>query len=127
VSAPDFYLASSESYSMGVPRCCWRVRRLASQWRDDLLVTRINPSLWINPSQWRTDNDLPSRYLDVVLIAPRFKGSSLFPISEWPMYIHVALPLFDDLEHCDKIQSKVVSLAWAELYRTEEDARVKAI
>ena len=42
---PDFYLASSDAYSLEEPRACFRIGRLKSNSRDDLLLVRITPPL----------------------------------------------------------------------------------
>lgn len=120
--APDFYLASTEGYEMEEPRCCWRVRRLATANRDDLLLVKIDPPLSGQKC------GLGERDIDLVLVATRHQGSSLFPIAEWPVYVHVARPLVDDPELREKFQEdQFEAIAWAELYRTEADARLKVM
>lgn len=121
--APDFYLASSDvtpDSDLARPRRCWRLRRLATDTRDDLLLVRIAPPL---PGQ---AFGLGDREIDQLLLAARHKGFSLFPISTWPVYVHVARPLVDDIEFRDKLNTRELhSFAWAELYPTEEAARLK--
>jgi hypothetical protein len=116
---PDFYLASSEGYDMDKPRRCWRVKRIATRDRDDLLVVKIDPPLL--GQKYGTG----SRDLDVVVLAARHQGASLFPVTEWPTAVHVARPLVDPAllnvlapEHLDLI-------AWAEIYPSDERARRK--
>ena len=122
MSEPDFYLASTDSYELGAPRRCWRVKRLATDNRNDLLLIRIEPPL-IGQKY-----GLGPRDIDLVLVAPRHQGGSLFPINEWPLYVHVARPLIENPEDRDALLSnEFESIAWAELYRTEEDARLKAM
>lgn len=122
---PDFYLASvegSESSELKEPRCCWRIKRLATDSRDDLLLIRIAPPL-IGQSY-----GLGGRDIDLVLIAPRYQGQTLFPVSEWPAFVHVARPLIDDIENRDHLRDDEYELiVWAELYRTEKDALLKAM
>ncbi len=68
------------------------------------------------------------RNIDLVLVTPRHQGASLFPINEWPLYVHVARPLIENPEDRDVLrENEFESIAWAELYRTEEGARLKAI
>jgi hypothetical protein len=63
-----------------------------------------------------------------VLVAVRHQGASLFPINEWPVFVHVARPLIDSPELREKLRDDELELiAWGALYRTEEDARVKAV
>ncbi len=117
---PDFYLASTEGYELEEPRRCWRVRRLTTANRDDLLLVKIDPPLL------GQKYGLQGRDIDLVIVATRHQGSSLFPITEWPVYVHVARLLDNDSEVPDKLrEGQFQSIAWAELYRTEEDARLK--
>jgi hypothetical protein len=118
---PDFYLASTEGYGMEEPRRCWRMRRIATNKRDDLLLVRIDPPLL------GQQYGLQGRDVEQVLVATRHKGGSLFPVTQWPVYVHVARPLVD-ITGLDKIQSnQLESIAWAELYQTEQDARLKVM
>jgi hypothetical protein len=119
-ASPDFYLASSEGYDMEEPRQCWRIKRVATEKRDDLLLVKISPPL-IGQKFGLGDKDI-----DQVFVAPRHVGASLFPINEWPLFVHVARPLIDEPENYCKIrQCDIESIAWAELYETQEDARAK--
>ena len=122
MSTPDFYLASSEGYNMEEPRRCWRVRRVATPGRDDFLLVKIDPPL-IGQNYGLGDRDV-----DLVLIATRHVGSSLFPINEWPIFVHVARPLIENPELHDRLRDDQFQLiAWAALYQTEEKARLKAM
>ena len=117
--APDCYLASTEGYGLEEPRACWRIKRLATTRRKDLLLMRICPPLPRNSYGLEKD-------IDLILVAPRHQGSSLFRINRWPVYVHVARFLIDDPEVCEGLQDgDFKSIAWGELYRTEEDARLK--
>jgi hypothetical protein len=91
-------LASTEGYDMEKPRRCWRVRRLAMAKRDDLLWLKIDPPL-LGQTYGLGECDI-----NLVLVATRHQGSSLFPIAEWPVYVHVARPLVDHPELLDKLQ-----------------------
>lgn len=121
MSEPDFYLASTEGYGMEEPRRCWRVKRLATSQRDDLLLARIEPPLI------GQHYGLGGRDIELVLLAPRHKGASLFPVDRWPIYVHVARPLVADPEAREYLEpTDMEEVAWAELYRTEDDARRKS-
>ena len=119
---PDFYLASTESSMLSAPRRCWRLKRLGSAKRNDLLLVRIAPRL---PA---VRDVAPGADMSLVLLATRYVGNSLFPINRWPMEVHVAVPLVGDPQHRETIAAdEFKSVAWAELYRTEEDALRKGI
>ncbi len=115
---PDFFLASTEGYDLEEPRACKRLRRVRSDHRDDLLLVTCEPPL-IGQKY-----GLGGRDIDTLLIATRHVGPSLFPITEWPVYVHVARLLVEGPEHRDLIHDdEFQSIAWAELYRTADDAR----
>ena len=69
-SAPDFYMASSEGY-MEEPRRCWRVKRLGTENRDDILLVKVEPPIL------GQEDGLSILLLDLVLVATRHQGSSL--------------------------------------------------
>lgn len=118
---PDFYIASSDGHGMEEPRKAFRIKRLSSDTRDDLLLIRIDPPL------------MGQRYgsggrdIEYIIIATRNVGATLFPIREWPVDVNVSKPLVDDIGERDHLLGhEYKDLAWAELYRTEEDARLKS-
>lgn len=115
---PDFFLASTEGYGFDVPRACYRVRRVAGRApADDYLVVRIDPPL-DGQSFGRGEHDL-----DKVVLATRHQGATLFPVSEWPTYVHVAR-LLGPAEKKDRLEAgDLDSIGWGELYRTEAEAR----
>ena len=78
---PDFYLASTEGYDLQFPRRCWRIRPLATEHRDDLLLVRISPDIGYG-------NNRHER----VVLASRHLGVSVLDIDRWPAYVHVAVP-----------------------------------
>ena len=109
---------------MEEPRSCWRIKRLATHERKDLLLVKIDPPL---PG---IKYGVEGRNIELVLIATRHRDGSLFPVTRWPVYVHVARPLIpdEDLELRDELgEDEFRSMAWAELYRTEEDARLKVM
>jgi len=66
--------------------------------------------------------------IDIVLLATRHKGASLFPITQWPVSVHVLHSLINNLEDRDSLQKgEFRNIAWAELYKTEGDARKKSL
>src|SRR5579862_4007493 len=111
---PDFYLASSEGYGIESPRKAWRLKRMRSNFRQDLLLIEIDPPL-IGQNYGRGEHDVYQ-----VLVATRHKGASLFPINAWPVFVDVLLPQIDSVEDKEEIHpSEYRNIAWAALYQTE--------
>ena len=122
MDTPDFFIASSEGYRLEEPRECKRIRRLRSDSRDDLLVIKIEPPLIGQPYGLGDGN------IYTLLLATRAAGDSLFPIKKWPVPVLVARLLVDVPEERNQIRDNELELiAWAELYKTRENAREKAI
>jgi hypothetical protein len=110
----DFFLASNEGYDLETPRACVRVRRVEGRKEDAFLVVQIAPPL-------RVKNRLQG--WSEVVVAARHHGASLFPVSEWPLAVFIAVPANGgfDAERFDDADLEVV--AWGELYPSEDDAK----
>jgi len=121
MTRPDFFLASLEGYGMEAPRRGFRIRRLCGDHRDDYLLARIEPPVLGQPF------GLGANDIDHVILASRHVGESLFPIERWPVFVHVARPLVPiegrDVLHDDEMES----IAWAEIYQTEDEARTNTL
>lgn len=117
----DCYLTSSEGYGLETPRRCVPIRRLRGQVRDDYLLAFIDPPI-IGQSY-----GLGSRDIDQVILATRHQGASLFPIVNWPVYVHVAYLLLSPKGNSVINDDEIKLIAWAELYPTEQSARNKSI
>jgi hypothetical protein len=119
---PDSYLASKDSYNVEAPRRVWRLKRLCGPGSSDWLLARIDPPIV------EQESGSVARKISIVLLATRHNGTSLFPITQWPVSVHVARPLLEDLETRDTLhKGEFRSIAWAELYKTEEDAHKKSL
>jgi len=115
----DFYLSSSEGYGLETPRACYRVRSLGGRSTDDYLLVRIDPPIIGQPY------GLGGKDIDMVILANRHSGTSLFPVSEWPLSVHVAR-IVNKLDQKQTIEENdIESIVWAEIYKTEEDAKEK--
>src|SRR5262249_59946606 len=78
----DFFLVSSEGYRWGEPRRCSLIRRLRDERRSDLMLVRIDPPIF------GQEFGLGAQDVNVLILAPRLEGYSLFPISNWPCPVH---------------------------------------
>ena len=116
-----FYLASTEGCNLERPRRCLPIKRLRGEDRDDYLLVSLDPPLYVEAS------DVGGMELDQVIIATRHRGESLFLVTGWPVYVHVAR-LLVPFRGQDAVQNgEMESLAWAELYQTETAAREKML
>lgn len=117
---PDFYLSSTDYCNVAMPRRVWCLKRMSGLGRNDLLLARVDPPIMDDP------NDAGRRSINIVVLATRHVGSSLFPVRPWPVSVHVLHPLIDNVEARDKLtKDEVRNIAWAELYKTEEEAQRK--
>ena len=120
--APDFYMASTESLVIPDARACWRVARLRTKKASDLLVITVDPPIPGEP--YGAD-----RPMDLVIVATRLEGDSLFPINTFPaqfLPVYVARLKTDDWRQKDVLETRDYELIdWAELYPSEREARAK--
>lgn len=108
---PRYLLTSTESKLLAPPRICRFLRRLRTNSRDDLMLVRIDPPLIGQGITY------PPTDIDVLILATRHKGFTLFPVSEWPAYVQVALPMIQSIEEVDFIdECDLRVIAWGELH-----------
>ena len=116
IKIPDFYLTSSEGYGLNHPIACFKRKHLLGKHPDGYLLCDIQPAL-IGQSY-----GLDSKNIEQLVLANRHQGYSLFPIYEWPAYVHIALPLLD-MDTRDHIgETDIKLIAWGELYLKKPDA-----
>ena len=120
MTAIDFFLASSEGYGLEEPRRCFRLRRIMGRSSDDYLLIQIDPPI---PGQ---RYGFGERDIERVVLATRHEGVSLFPISSWPVSVHVARLLREARDGDTLPREDLEEIGWAELYETEEAARKAA-
>jgi hypothetical protein len=114
---PDFYLSSHDIEPPLSPRRCYAIKRLRGKVRDDYLLIRIDPPLIGQPY------GMGGRDIDQVIVATRHEGASLFPIRDWPVFVHVARPLIEHPEQRDHVAFyEMQNIIWGELYKTQQDA-----
>ena len=113
LAVPDFWLRSSEGYGLENARACYKERRLGGGHADGYMVCEIEPAVIGQPY------GLGALDIDRVVFASRHEGVSLFPIEEWPAYVHVGRltePMAEDEFALESDNLRVI--AWAELYKS---------
>lgn len=113
-----FYLVSTEHFDPREPRRCTYLRRLRTETRHDLMLVAIEPPLHGQPF------GLGGRELTEFVLGSRFVGSTLFPISEWPVYVYRSIILERQPGEDGFISNEgLYILDWAALYPKEQEAR----
>ncbi len=107
---------------MGDPRRCWIIKSLETSKRRNYLLLKIDPPL-IGQKYGLGSSDI-----DKVVVTTRYQGDSLMPVREWPIFVHVGRLLGKNLEDKNQLEDTDFEvIGWAELYRSEEEARQKAM
>jgi hypothetical protein len=111
---PSFYLASVDSYPTLAPRSCFVEERLSVQEeRDDYLRVRIEPPIQGQPF------GRGERLVKDVVLATRYAGTTLPPISEWPMTVFICRIVNDSIRNSGKASAQDVEVMLiGELYNS---------
>jgi len=113
----EFFMTSSEiEFLRPVRRAKVIERRKYGSGKDWLLVE-------IDPSLIGQRFGLGGKDVTRLLITPRHKGDSLFPISSWPVYVHVALP--PELSEPGE-DAQPDSFGWAEIHPSRDKAEAES-
>lgn len=115
-SRPDFYLASDEIRPPFEPKACYFMDRISAVGgRDDYMLVTIYP-----PIQGRYGED----DIDEVILAAHHAGQTLFPISEYPMYVYVCHMKIPEIKTFKKADAKSLEIMfWGQLYRDLDVAK----
>jgi len=120
---PKFYLASTDSSPALAPRKCFVEEKLAAiEGRDDYLRVRIEPPIIGQPY------GLGDKDIEDVVLATRYAGTTLHPISEWPMVVFVCRIVNEKIRYSGKASAKDLEVILiGELYPTlmEADESIK--
>ena len=117
IKIPDFYLISSEGYNLNKPIGCFKRKRLYGKNPEGYMLCDIQPSLI--GEQYGVDLE----WINQLVFAGRHESYSIFLVNEWPLYVHVAVPLTNKFELDSLIGDDDIKLiAWGELYQTAEGA-----
>jgi hypothetical protein len=112
MAIPDFFLDPTESGDLRELRAVWIADRLRDGIRDDYMLVRIDPPL---SGQLY---GLGDRDIDLVLLATRHAGKTLFPVTEWPAFVYI-IRIVDDSVLKTKAFSadQVQMIRWGILYK----------
>jgi len=112
-STPDFYISSAEH------RGEWAKPRAA-------FVERVSPDrqgvghVWVRISP---SAEIAGELVDELVIGPHFEGSSVWPVSRFPVPVYVYVPKAEDNPTHEVFDPADYSLvAWGELYEKRADA-----
>ena len=115
-TSTDFYLISSEGYDLQMVRKCYKKKKLIGENLDGYLLCDITPSLFGQKF------GLGEAKISQLILASRHKDHSLFPIKEWPAYVHVARPVVGNIEDIFFInESDIELIGWGEIYKDKND------
>ena len=104
-----FYIVSTELREPYEPRSCRIVKRLRSEIRDDLALVEIDPPLPRHIYDTRED-------VQWVILAARYQGTTLFPVSEWPLAVYICRWKGDEKPESDTLLSTDLSIVdWGEI------------
>jgi len=111
---PDLYLSSLESSRFEPVRRCRLIRRLRFDTGKPCALVSLDP-----PVIGQDFGELED--LAELIVTARHEGASLFPIEEFPLFVHLGLlraPGDPDVISAADVEV----IGWGELYRTADDA-----
>jgi len=111
-----FFLISSELRNAYPPRRCIEMARLVSDDRDDYMLVSIEPPL---------SKEIYATYekLDKLILATRFNGESLFPLTVPSVSVYICEPQDNVLMQSERIDvHRLKLLDKGEVYLTLNDA-----
>ena len=95
-------------------RACYVEGRLNLKNNREYSLVNISPPI---------QQDYGDKDIDKVVMTPRFVGSTLFPINEWPMYVHVCQILNEEAIKTDTAsKDDLTILLWGTLYKSFDEA-----
>jgi hypothetical protein len=115
---PAFYLTSTDCEPVLEPTKCFTEERLiAAESRDDYLRVRIEPSIIGQPY------GLGEKNIEDVVLATRHAGTTLHPVTEWPMTVFVCRIVNERVRHSGRVSAKDLEMILiGELHRTFAEA-----
>jgi hypothetical protein len=112
-----YYLSSLDYYSFVDTRECVFIKEMFFPTGHECVLARVDPVV-IGQPFGLGGNDIAE-----LVLSCRHPDVYLFPVSEFPCFVHIARPLIGDIESRDQITVQDIEhIAWGELYRTRYDA-----
>lgn len=113
----DFYLISGELGPQEAyePRACRIRRRLRNTVRGDIALVEVDPA--IPTAAYKTDKPLSE-----LLLASKWQGVSLFPVTMWPTPVYVGRLAHPAAPVPENIDDAFVVLDWGLVYPSREQA-----
>lgn len=108
-----FFLSSTEDsrFASGPPFRCAPLSRLRMGKNDQFLLIRISPPLRLNPY------DPSSNTTDTLVITPHMQNDTLFPVSYWPLPVHIHKVLYP-IKYGRPLSPKQIKItAWGDIHR----------
>ncbi len=110
-----YYLSSLESTRLEPVRTCEVLESLIFDSGKPAVLARIDPPV-IGQDFGRDD-------IETVLLTARHEGATVDPVSEFPLFVFVAIPASDGHPLVSPVRSDELQvIGWGELYRTAHDA-----
>lgn len=110
-----YYLSSLESARLEPVRRCEAGESLVLDSGKPAVLARIDPPV-IGQDFGRDD-------IDTVLLTARHEGATVDPVSEYPLFVFVAVPAVPGRPLVSPLRSEELEIiGWGELYRTGHDA-----
>lgn len=110
-----YYLSSLESARLEPVRTCAVAESVVLDTGKRAVLARIDPPV--------VGQDFGRDDIDTVLLTARHEGASVDPVSEFPLFVFVAVPRTAGSDLVSPIRADELEvIGWGELYRSAHDA-----
>ncbi len=101
---PDFYLSSTDTEPFLQPMSCFIQKKMKSEWGLEVFLVKLVPP-FVPPPQWPA----PYSELKDVIIQSRRRGTTIAPVSEWPLGVHVSRLHIEETRNSDLVRRNDVA------------------
>ena len=114
-----FFLSSLDSEKFKLVRKCRFIKIMKFNTGKQCALAEISPVVAIE-NCWHVKD------ISQVILTNRHKGSKIFPLHEFPLFVFICAPLFDNLQNKPFIsRDDLEIIGWGDLYKTWRDAEDK--